>query len=161
MSDTIKTDEKPVRVVKVGTENNPAITPELSKIQEALSDTTDQNALSVTMGTGSGRTKKSRKDIVRELPKTHVLKVASDTNVNKLAKTIVGCIKDFLKCELLCIGAGPTWVAVKAYMVAKGELAKYNYRLKFESGFIEPRPVIDGMERTGARVLLVAEEINP
>ena len=159
MSDAINNDENTVSVAKVLSENDPTLDENTQK------DVFEPLNIMATVGnksdSTSSKTKKTRKDIVRELPKTHVLKVASETNVNKLAKTIVGCIKDFLKCELLCIGAGPTWVAVKAYMVAKGELAKYNYRLKLEAGFIEPRPVIDGMERTGARILLVAEDINP
>ena len=106
------------------------------------------------------RPTRPRKQIERELPRTHVLRVAGDTNVNKLAKTICGCIKDFVKCELLAIGPGPAWVANKAYLVAKSELAKFNWKLKYDAGFIEPRPVIDGVERTGLRILLTVEEIN-
>jgi stage V sporulation protein SpoVS len=104
--------------------------------------------------------KRTKKDFVRELPKNYSLRVASSTNVNNLAKTIIGCIKDFLRCELICIGAGANWVATKAYVVAKGELSKYNHRLKYEAGFVEPRVVIDGVERTGVRIVLVTEEIE-
>ena len=103
--------------------------------------------------------RQNRKEITRELPKSHILRVASDTNVNKLAKTICGCIKDFLKCDLLVIGAGPTWAATKAYLVAKGELAKYNIKLKYDAGFIEPRPVIEGAEKTGVKISLTPEEM--
>lgn len=106
------------------------------------------------------RQREERKNIERTLPSSHVLKVRADTPTPFLAKAICGCFKDFMECELQAVGPRANWVASKAIIVAKGEMATLNLCLRSNMGFIEPRPIINGSPQTGIRYTLSVETMK-
>lgn len=93
-------------------------------------------------------------EVERVHPDKPELKVSKTTNPKRLAKTIVGCFKDFggAPVELYCVLQGSLWQAVKAIILVKQECAGYDVDVYCTFGFMDPRPVIDGKEKTGIKI---------
>jgi len=85
----------------------------------------------------------------RTKPDSPKLMVAADTPPKRLAKTIVGNIKEFGYCELHCVLHGPTWQGMKGLICATDILEQDGIKVHFDAVFMEPRPIIAGITRTG------------
>lgn len=99
-------------------------------------------------------TEKKNNEMERRAPRRPVLRVSKKTDPKNLSKTIVGCVKDFQSCELLCVMGGSLWQASKAIILASSELKRFDIDLNATFGFIEPRPIINGEAKTGIRLTL-------
>lgn len=98
--------------------------------------------------------KREKKKIVRSKPNEPVLRVAADTPPKRLSKTIMGCLKDWGTCRVLSVGASSSWQAYKAIVLVKKELSGIGIHIYIDPSFMDPRPVIDGIEQTGADVTI-------
>ena len=104
-------------------------------------------------------TKIRHKDpINRTKPDSPELKVAADTPVKRLMITIIGCLKDWGYCNISSVGDRASWQAMKAIILAKEELKKLEIQLYVDPSFMEPRPIIDGIEHTGANIKIIMNE---
>jgi stage V sporulation protein SpoVS len=90
--------------------------------------------------------------IKKEKPTTYVLKAASSTSSKDLSTTIIGCLKDFGQCKIISVGAGAYYQAGKACILVKSRLAEKGINIYKEENFTEPRPVINGEEKTGMTI---------
>ena len=61
--------------------------------------------------------------VEKEVEVMEVLKVASTSNTNKVARALAGMIREHGRAELQAIGAGAVNQAVKAIAIARGYLA--------------------------------------
>lgn len=65
-----------------------------------------------------------------------ILKVASNTNVAKLAGAIAGIVEDGKSAELRAVGAGAVNTAMKSLAVARGYVAPKGMELVCAPGFL-------------------------
>lgn len=107
-------------------------------MEDQAKDTIDLDTIKLE-GEGFKRTK----------PDSPRLMVAADTPPKRLAKTIVGNIKEYGYCELHCVLHGPTWQGMKGLICAADILSQDGINIHFSTKFMEPRPVIAGAVRTG------------
>lgn len=98
--------------------------------------------------------KRKRKNVVRSKPSEPVLRVASDTPPKSLCKTIMGCLKDWGTCRIQAVGGQSQWQAYKATVLAKKELAGIGVHIYIDPSFMDPRPIINGKEKTGADFII-------
>ncbi|MCD6551876.1 stage V sporulation protein S [Thermotoga sp.] len=81
-----------------------------------------------------------------------VLKVASNSNPNKVAGALAGVIREKGKAELQAIGAGAVNQAVKAIAIARGYLAPSGVNLVCVPAFTEVQ--INGETRTAIKFII-------
>jgi stage V sporulation protein S len=81
-----------------------------------------------------------------------VLKVKSDSKVNKVAGAIAESVRENKDVELHAIGAGAVNQAVKALSTARGYVASNGIDLYFVSAFIDIE--IDGENKTGVKLIV-------
>ncbi|MCD6103361.1 MAG: stage V sporulation protein S [Thermotogae bacterium] len=81
-----------------------------------------------------------------------VLKVASNSNPNKVAGALAGVIRETGKAELQAIGAGAVNQAVKAIAIARGYLAPSGVDLVSVPAFTDVE--IDGETRTAVKFII-------
>jgi len=81
-----------------------------------------------------------------------VLKVAASSDVNAVARAIVGALRKSQLVETHAIGAGAVNQAVKAVAIARRLLERRGRDLMVTPGFIEVE--VDGQERTGVRLII-------
>ena len=85
-----------------------------------------------------------------------VLKVASNSNPNKVAGALAGVIREKGKAELQAIGAGAVNQAVKAIAIARGYLAPSGINLVCVPAFAEVQ--INGETRTAIKFIVFPED---
>ncbi len=85
-----------------------------------------------------------------------VLKVASNSNPNKVAGALAGVIREEGKAELQAIGAGAVNQAVKAIAIARGYLAPSGIDLVCVPAFTDVE--IDGERKTGIKFIIFPRE---
>ena len=78
-----------------------------------------------------------------------VLKVASNSNPNKVAGALAGVIRENGRAELQAIGAGAVNQAIKAIAIARGYLAPSGVDLVCVPAFTDVE--IDGEKKTGIK----------
>jgi len=88
----------------------------------------------------------------KEVEKMEVLKVASNSNPNKVAGALAGVIRETGKAELQAIGAGAVNQAVKAIAIARGYLAPSGVDLVSVPAFTDVE--IDGETRTAVKFII-------
>ena len=81
-----------------------------------------------------------------------VLKVASNSNPNKVAGALAGVIREEGRAELQAIGAGAVNQAIKAIAVARGYLAPSGIDLVCVPAFTDVE--IDGEKKTGIKFII-------
>lgn len=82
----------------------------------------------------------------------NVLKVAANTEPNKLAGAIAGVVRNKESAEIHGVGAGAINQAVKAVAIARGFMAPSGIDLAIFPSFMDIG--IDGEERTAIRLLV-------
>ncbi|AAD35284.1 MULTISPECIES: stage V sporulation protein S [Thermotoga] len=85
-----------------------------------------------------------------------VLKVASNSNPNKVAGALAGVIREKGKAELQAIGAGAVNQAVKAIAIARGYLAPSGINLVCVPAFAEVQ--INGETRTAIKFIVFPKD---
>ncbi len=85
-----------------------------------------------------------------------VLKVASNSNPNKVAGALAGVIREEGRAELQAIGAGAVNQAIKAIAVARGYLAPSGIDLVCVPAFTDVE--IDGEKKTGIKFIIFPRE---
>ncbi|ACM22670.1 MULTISPECIES: stage V sporulation protein S [Thermotoga] len=85
-----------------------------------------------------------------------VLKVASNSNPNKVAGALAGVIREKGKAELQAIGAGAVNQAVKAIAIARGYLAPSGINLVCVPAFTEVQ--INGETRTAIKFIVFPKD---
>ncbi len=85
-----------------------------------------------------------------------VLKVASNSNPNKVAGALAGVIREEGRAELQAIGAGAVNQAVKAIAIARGYLAPSGIDLVCVPAFTDVE--IDGEKKTGIKFIIFPRE---
>ena len=81
-----------------------------------------------------------------------VLKVAAASDVNAVARAIMGALSKAQLVEAHAIGAGAVNQAVKAVAIARRSFERRGQEIIMTPGFIEVE--IDGQERTGVRLII-------
>ncbi len=85
-----------------------------------------------------------------------VLKVASNSNPNKVAGALAGVIRENGRAELQAIGAGAVNQAIKAIAIARGYLAPSGVDLVCVPAFTDVE--IDGEKKTGIKFIVFPRE---
>jgi stage V sporulation protein S len=85
-----------------------------------------------------------------------ILKVASNSNPNKVAGALAGVIREEGRAELQAIGAGAVNQAVKAIAIARGYLAPSGIDLVCVPAFTDVE--IDGEKKTGIKFIIFPRE---
>ncbi len=85
-----------------------------------------------------------------------VLKVASNSNPNKVAGALAGVIRETGRAELQAIGAGAVNQAIKAIAIARGYLAPSGIDLVCVPAFTDVE--IDGEKKTGIKFIVFPRE---
>ncbi len=85
-----------------------------------------------------------------------ILKVASNSNPNKVAGALAGVIREHGKAELQAIGAGAVNQAIKAIAIARGYLAPSGVDLVCVPAFTDVE--IDGEKKTGIKFIVFPRE---
>ena len=81
-----------------------------------------------------------------------ILRVAATSDVNAVARAILGALSKAPLVEAHAIGAGAVNQAVKAVAIARRNFERRGQELVMTPGFIEVE--IDGQERTGVRLII-------
>ena len=81
-----------------------------------------------------------------------ILRVASDSNPNRVAGALAGTIREVGKAEMQTIGAGALNQAVKALAITRGFLAPSGVDLRCYPAFVDVE--VDGNERTAIRLFI-------
>lgn len=81
-----------------------------------------------------------------------ILKVAAMSDVNAVARAIMGALSKAPLVEAHAIGAGAVNQAVKAVAIARRNFQRHGQELIMTPGFIEVE--VDGQERTGIRLII-------
>jgi stage V sporulation protein S len=81
-----------------------------------------------------------------------ILKVAATSDVNAVARAIMGALSKAQLVEAHAIGAGAVNQAVKAVAIARRNFGQRGQEIVMTPGFIEVE--VDGQERTGVRLII-------
>jgi len=81
-----------------------------------------------------------------------ILKVAATSDVNAVARAIMGALSKAQLVEAHAIGAGAVNQAVKAVAIARRNCGRRGQEIVMTPGFIEVE--VDGQERTGIRLII-------